>query len=137
MDAGTVALSERDARESAAKVKVVSVGDAAGPAGLQSPCRLLMLAEARMVLTGEGGVEDRGGLTKVEELTCGVSISGLSLRESPTSTRTAPRSVHWLETSCVKKNRYSKSTTLELFEPVHAPVRQVDYQLDHVRACAL
>ena len=59
MDAGTVALSECDARESAAKVKVVSVGDAAGPAGLQSPCRLLMLAE--MDLTGEGGVEDRGG----------------------------------------------------------------------------
>ena len=64
MDAGTVALSERDARESAAKVKVVSVGDAAG---LQSPCRLLMLAE--MDLTGEGGVEDRGGPAKVEELT--------------------------------------------------------------------
>ena len=32
MDAGRVALSECDARESAAKVKVVSVGDAAGPA---------------------------------------------------------------------------------------------------------
>ena len=69
MDAGTVALSECDAREPAAKVKVVSVGDAAGPAGLQSPCRLLRLAEARMDLTGEGGVEDRGGPAKVEELT--------------------------------------------------------------------
>ena len=44
-----VALSECDARESAAKVKVVSVGDAAGQ--------------------GEGGVEDRGGPAKVEELT--------------------------------------------------------------------
>ena len=66
MDAGMVALSECDARESAAKVKVVSVGDAAG---LQSPCRLLMLAEARVDLTGEGGVEDRGGPAKVEELT--------------------------------------------------------------------
>ena len=54
MDAGTAALSQCDARESAAKVKVVRVGDAAGPAGLQSPCRLLMLAE--MDLTGEGGV---------------------------------------------------------------------------------
>ena len=77
MDAGRVALSECDARESAAKVKVVSIGDAAGPAGLQSPCRLLMLAEARMVLTGEGGVEDRGGPTKVEELTCGVSTKDI------------------------------------------------------------
>ena len=75
MDAGTVALSECDARESAAKVKVVSVGDAAGPAGLQSPCRLLMLAE--MDLTGEGGVEDRGGSAKVEELTCGVSTKDI------------------------------------------------------------
>ena len=68
MDAGTAALSQCDARESAAKVKVVSVGDAAGPAGLQYPCRLLMLTEAKMDLTGEGGVEDRGGPAKVEEL---------------------------------------------------------------------
>ena len=37
----------------------------------------------------------------------------------------------------MKKNRYSKSTTLELSEPVHAAVRQVDYQLDHIGARAL
>ena len=58
MDAGTAALSQCDARESAAKVKVVRVGDAAGPAVSGYSVReVLKNSTPHPSSRGEGGLD--------------------------------------------------------------------------------